>query len=510
MVSARGAHKPYFILLNALLPSRNLKADVATSLQHTTKGAIRGSQCLILFAFLALSHAACATATMPPATIAWVEYMGATEQQVPWAHMVRGFKRGSTGMDSIRRVSQHQQPFGEPVTLGAGVHTVIILLGALPYPGQPQVVTDYFNMVAADQSKAWQSLLRNQGRNFSNQLPGHQIYWEVGNEINSCRYGLNVASLGGGNGSSSLNQPDLISIYAEKVLAPAYVALHGSSQSDAPGSARPRIIIGTVAFPFLRETQQWMMNLLDYTLKGTLVPSLKGRRVSSLGDVVGIHYLLTHEGESSRTRFRGAACSGGDYPSKPEGEDWRVDLNHLYSEVVGSRHMQGLWLTEEIGINYPNKGFGGATALKVWARFMSWVSVNNLKPEQTRLNFWGSQLGPSGSRGNDAMDYLYGQIGASPISVIGDSEFTKKSYGELYAFKTAESGGALVIMVANGRASVNKDIGIPAEAVRKQVSCKIFGRGGGRSVSCNTGKGKLHVDTFDDFDENDVLVAVLK
>jgi len=437
---------------------------------------IRGAKYLVLSALLALSPAALAA----PASIAWVDYMGAQDGDVQWAHMIRGFQRGNTGMDRINSQGQQQS---RPMPLRPGTHTVIIPIGALPKPGEPQAVQAYFRMVESDQGKAWQSLLVNQARTISSQLPGHEIYWQVGNEINSRNYGLNVGGYGGGRAFNSPNQPEVISVYAEKILAPAAAALQGSTRSGAPGS---KIIIGTLANAFNRVSQQWLLNFLDYQIQGTIVPSLRGRRVSSLGDVVGIHYLLSREGE-----------------------EWLADMDRLYSEVVRVRHMQGLWLTEEIGKDYPNRGLGGATAIKVWARFMSWVSVNNLNPEQARLNFWGWQLGSAGSSGGDAMDYLFAQIGTSPISVIGAREFSEAPFGELYAFKI-NTGGSLLIAVADGRSGGNRDIAIPAGASGKQAACRIFGAGSARSVPCTIAGGKLHSDALGDLEENGALVAVLK
>ncbi|HEY2345806.1 MAG TPA: hypothetical protein VGH80_07975 [Xanthomonadaceae bacterium] len=421
-----------------------------------------------------------AAASRPATAIAWVDYMGAQDDQVRWAHTMRGYQRHSTGMDNNPQADEAKQ---NSVPLGSGVGTVIIPVGALSFPGQADSVQNYFNRVESDQGRAWGDLLRKQTRTMASRLSGHQIYWQVSNEINSRKFGQNVARFGGaGSGSFALNRPELIGVYAEKVLAPASAAIRGAAESGGP---KPKIVIATIAYAAQQDTRDWLLKFLDYQLKGTLVPSLKGRTVASLGDVVGIHYLL----------------------SRDDG-DWQKDLGNLYRQVVDVRHMQGLWLTEEVGLVYARNGMGGAIALKDWARFMSWVSVNGYTPEQTRMNLWGWQLGPDGSRGSEAMDYLYSQIGASKVKVIGDSAYTQASFGQLFAF-SVDKGGSLVIAVGDGH-SGRSDAKLPAGAAGKDVSCRLFTKGGSHPAACTAVAGSLHSDALAGLGENDVLVAVMK
>lgn len=440
--------------------------------------AARGGRWLACLALTLVAQASMA-ASRPATAISWVDYMGAQDDQVRWAHTMRGYQRHNTGMDR----PQADEVKKNAVTLGAGVGTVIIPIGALSFPGQADSVQAYFRTVESDQGKSWGDLLRKQTRTMGGQLSGHQVYWQVGNEVNSRKFGQNVVRFGGGSrGSFSLNQPELIWIYAEKVLAPAYAAIESAAEAGGP---KPKIVIGTIAYAVQEESRDWLLKLLDYKLKGSLVPSLKGRTVASLGDVVGIHYLL----------------------SRDDG-DWQSDLGNLYHQVVDVRHMQGLWLTEEVGLVYANNGQGGAIALKDWARFMSWVSVNGYTPEQTRMNLWGWQLGPDGSRGSEAMDYLYGQIGASKVKVIGDSAYTRTAFGQLFAF-SVDGDRSLAIVVGDGH-SGGSDVKLPAGTARKGVSCRLFGKGGSKSVGCSVVAGSLHSEALGSLDGNDVLVAVMK
>jgi len=436
---------------------------------------------LTCLALALMAQTALGAAARPATSIAWADYLGAQEQEVRWAHTMRGYGRGRTGMDRLGGMTAKTKSMGPATLPGPNVRTLVVPLGSIPRPADAEGVRAYFRYLDADHGTSWAAFVRKQAETMAAELKGRQIYWQVGNEINSRNYGNALPGNGAGRWlAAAPNDEAIIPVYAEKVLAPAVAGL-------AAANPRPKIIVGTLANAFRPASREWLVKLLDYTVQGSTVASLRGRKVSSLGDVVGIHYLLSQDDQ-----------------------DWRSELDRYYSAVVVDRHMQGLWLTEEIGAKFANRGLGGAVALKDWARFMSWVSLRGLTPDQARMNFWGWQQGPEGSRGAEAMEYLHRQIGDSSVVVMGSREFTPQPFGELFAFKVAGTGNVLLIAVGTTGTGARGAVALPAGSPAKGAECHLFGLGGNRPASCAVSAEGLRSDALVALRRDDVFVALVK
>ena len=380
----------------------------------------------------------------------WNNYLAAHADEFIWARTLRGIGRTETGMPVAAATGKADAGNNTLARLARtaqdqiGRYELIVPVGGLRHAKRQKEVDDYFALVTGDGAEKWKQVVYRQAVRLA-RLPAAEkrIHWQIGNEANTRHWSANLRrwaarqDMPGARGTARRNDPFVIPLYAEYFFAPSVEALRQAGRDTFGAEDRMRILLTSVAHAYTEETLAWLEALLSYRIRGDYAPSLKGRRVLELIDIITIHYLV----------------SRGD-------ENWRDILDRLHAKWVGRGRIRGVWSTEELGKNFGRKGLGAATALKVAARYLSWWQERSMAPEQGRALFWGWRMGVRGTRGEDSLRALHEFLGDTPLATIerGIAGAPDTHDLEAYLFQSGRDPGKRVALIFPSRAGVSARI----------------------------------------------------
>lgn len=428
----------------------------------------------------------------------WRAYFGNQSRAAPWAGLVRGIGLGATGLgqlDSDQRSNSRPKvdinSLSEKVSELTLTHDVLLPSGGLESARRQEIVDRYMNMIEADAGKEWRRLIREQIITVERaaKVPG-RIYWQVGNEINSRHYDLSLRTWKNDKGASTAvqsrpqqrerpakrrhaapganedggdedgdragererrlggntNAESIIPLYVEYLLAPTVEAIDAASRELYGAPGRIPILLGSLANARSPAAHQWLDKLLNYKIDGRYAPALAGKHVYELVDILAIHYVVS-------------------YP----GDEWRETLDSLRNQWVGKGRVRGIWSTEELGRRRALRGLGAATTLRVAFRYLDWAIATHTSPESARVNFWGADMGETGTSGNDGMQVLYNWLGKGAVTRITAGQ-TKGDTLERYGFMSVDNRRRAYLLFSN-RESTNVKldrIALPESAATEQ------------------------------------------
>jgi hypothetical protein len=352
----------------------------------------------------------------------WLSYLESKTDPVPWAGSLRGVGREVTGMPlatvsqgNIMGDSAEFRRFEKKVTeLITRRDLVIPVTGQLKARDKNKKST-FFDMVTKDNAETWKKVVYTQAVRLARLPHGlERIYWQVGNEINSREFSELVQAWKGGYGPATPDDNRIIPIYAEYYFAPTIEALQRASRDLTGVEEKIHVVLGSVAGAFRPTTLKWLDDLLKYRIEGDYAKTLAGKQVYELIDVIAIHYLATWDDTNWMTKFQ-----------------------ELYHSWKGKGRIRGIWSTEEGGIALGKRNQGAYAALKVAARYLHYLGLESLTPDQVRCFLWGWQLGTPGTTGNDAMTAIYGFLGNTTLTELENHlTLVTESNSEYYLFQS--------------------------------------------------------------------------
>lgn len=357
----------------------------------------------------------------------WTSFLGShSTTGVPesWAGSLR-----SVGLNSTGRTTSYNAPYNQTISnlISTQQKSVLVQVGGLQSSKRLNEALDFLNGIKNDGGKQWKDIVYKQALTLAKMPNGpDQVYWQVGNEINSKDHSLAFHTFfkDGLTSRPFPNDEFVIAGYAEYYLAPTVEALRKASRDSLASDNRIRIALGSIANFSNPSAMDWLSKLLDYRIRGDFAPSLAGKQVKDLVNIVTIHYLITTDDNS-----------------------WRQVLTQLSNTWIGQGQIQGVWLTEEIGKLWAYAGRGGSTALKVTARYLDWALGRSITPTQGRVFMWGSGLGNAGTTGNEAMQKLFNFLGNTSISKYGQPIGLNSPDLEAYGFQSNVDPSKKVIFV---------------------------------------------------------------
>lgn len=201
------------------------------------------------------------------------------------------------------------------------------------------------------------------------------IYWEIGNEINSShRFAMRDLT----NGKHVRGHPGHAHDYIEYYLAPAVEALRTAAKDVYGDPSRVKILLGSVSGILKPENQRYLDLILNSTIRGEHAPSLAGKKVTDVIDVMVIHY------------------SNGQ----------RDLLEHFHDKWIATGKVTDFWSTEELGW----RGRGDYCVSLVSFKWLEFILQNQWPSSaQPRVIFWGDQA------------KHYGEVtqGAGALKILG-------------------------------------------------------------------------------------------
>lgn len=365
--------------------------------------------------------------TTTPAAVAWTRHVGGHGRPVRWGKSIRGVGRREDTSVPVASDSLSEAELTTRLRELAPRHDLVMPIGGLEGAREQDSVAAFLDGIERDGGRAWREELRQRAAAIRPVLgeAGGSINLQVGNEINSYHYATAIHARRGGRGRVDANSETIIPVYVEYFLAPAVEALRNFDWGASPAASRIRLVLGSVANSANAKSRAWLYDLLDYRVRGDFAPTLEGKRVVELIDIIAIHYLVT----------------GAD-------ANWMQVLDSLQTRWVDSGLAQGVWSTEELGRRRADDGLGAVTAVKVTARYLHWWSRRGYGPDRSRFLLWGSSRGRRGTRGDDAMETLYDFLGeAELVDVTGSLDLAPTGDLEAYAFDTTADPSKRAIFI---------------------------------------------------------------
>ena len=344
----------------------------------------------------------------------WLSYTGSNGGTPSWAGWSRGTGRGKTGDPA--QLSALLIETGDKLSK---VSSLLMPLGGIDAGRNAPEVGAYLNAIKADGARAWKATITRQAAAVAG-LPSktQNVTWQIGNEINGERISANLL----GKDQNRASDPKTIPVYVEAYLAPSVEAIRQASLEKFASDDRIRIMLGSVANASGEASRAWLDQLLSYRVVGTYAPSLSGKSVAELVDLISIHYLVTQGGP-----------------------DWQEKLEGIWKKWVGQGRIRGVWQTEEQGKRRADAGYGASTTLRVTARNLHFFDTQGIGPNAGRFSFWGTDLGEPKTKGQDGMTALLESLGPSAVQEIGLSKLDAGL--EAYAFASVDDPGKRVAVV---------------------------------------------------------------
>lgn len=399
----------------------------------------------------------------PLESTSWTEYVGSQSRETSWSGNVRSGYVG--GLKDFLLNSD--------VIHGVGLDKRFTQQGPDNHwdsAREPQVMIDLLSSVENDDAANLKSRMLYKAKNYSVwQNAKHKIWWQLGNEINSA-YTLNsiraweqcktapssskyncskVPPVSAGfikpsctNATSTNNDPCTIPYYAEYYLAPAVEAIQ---KQEAECRCQFSIVLGTVGTGYNPDSRAWLNRLLNYQIKSTkYAPSLTGKYVYQLVNVISTHYLAT-----GQKFFR----VGNKRVYQPNG--WKNALDDLYDTWVGKGSIQGMWATEDVGVRATAEKKGSKLAVQVMGRYFHYWTVRQMTPNQGKFNFFdwytpGTFTSPGVTSASETMTTVFKFLGDTPLKELSDPILdTIPDTVEAYSFESVDSPNKRVLMLTN-------------------------------------------------------------
>lgn len=357
--------------------------------------------------------------SFPAVAEPWVNYLGSHYREMPWAGSVRdpegaGFFSGIYSAEKTTTLKDY-----------ISTKDIIYSPGGLGSGRSSAAVDHFMTHILLDFGKTWKDQLqKNVDIIAAMPATSGDVYWQFGNEINSRRFSETIHQWEDTGQRINAHDPTLIPYYVEYFLAPGVDAIR-SAKTQGKGK-NIYIVLGSLAAAANPKAQKFLDELLNYKVQGLTSPSLQGLKVYELINVISLHYIASANVSS-----------------------WRGSLDSIHQKWFQKGKINAIWSTEEVGLQRAKQNQGGVSSLQVFARYMDWWQQHKMTATQGRTFFWGADQGASNTKTNDAMGFLYQQLGASSELVALPVSQQPKLSGEnieYYSFEILPSKKRLLIV----------------------------------------------------------------
>lgn len=341
----------------------------------------------------------------------WTSYCGWHYGNTPaWGGWVRDFVQHSTGYDLIDTAGtiivvdtlKLNNLYNSLSTVDTAVD-ILQLDGGLGQAKDTVKAKGFINMIEADSAAFWKSLVLKQCNKLA-QLPNSQnrLYYQLGNEITSAALSSSIRYAQGLPYSSGSDyDQSIIPAFVELYMAPTIEAIDSASVLNFGSKGKINICLGSITNAGDQAAQPYTDVLLNYTITGTYAPSLSGKKVYELINIITIHYMM---GNSSK-------------------DVWANKMNG-YTSWIGTGRIKGVWSTEEVGIQKANAGAGAAYSARATFRYLKLAVDNNYTSREVRTNYWAWDLGTANTQVNDFNNELFNYLGNVKLSYVNAAHTT--------------------------------------------------------------------------------------
>jgi len=293
--------------------------------------------------------------------ISWTAYLGSQDKIADWSKTVRGIGRHKTGMSLLEAPSLITS-LKESVQEVIATNNIII-----PTSGFGANMSEFLNFIYSGNDSLWKATIRFQIDSLAPLTDSaNQIFYQQGNEItkNSISEAIHIWADSIGipiDGTPMTRDEAVIPFYVEYNLAPTTEAIKSASLANYGDKDAIPIVLGSIGNASNSQARSWLDSLLNYIIKGTYAPTLAGKKVYEIVNIITVHYIA------------------GDH----------AYLDEIWGKWNGVGTIEGIFTTEEIGRGAGDGGIGAARAIRLFGRYATWYYQNNMTPAQGRYSIWG-------------------------------------------------------------------------------------------------------------------------
>jgi hypothetical protein len=374
------------------------------------------------FAFLLMSFQLKAQTT---SVHNWTKYCGwhyANGTPPNWAGWAREYAKDKFGLFISDTITYQidtvalQNSYNILATMDTSID-LLQLAGGLASARDTTKVIHFMDMIEADNGVKWKNIVYDQSKKLTQLSDAeNRIFWQIGNEITSPAYSSTIRYWQGQPYFNGYNFDDfIIPYYVENYLAPTVEAIDAASLDVYGQTGRIKICLGSLTNAHNPMAQIFLDSLLNYQIVGTNAPSLTGLKVSDLIHLITIHYAM---GTANTT-------------------DWLSNIT-AYKNWTGTGRIQGVWSTEEVGINQATAGNGAFVGSIVTTRYLEWAINNQYTSKEARTNYFGWNTGNPITTVNTFNTFLYTHLGDTKLSNIDplSTSINATNTTEKHSFKT--------------------------------------------------------------------------
>lgn len=295
------------------------------------------------------------------AASSWSSYLSTSGNYTnsPWAGTIRN------------RISET-----EPANVLLHTNILMVESQGLESARRQSDVDAYMKAFLADNGTLWRDGMYSRTIGLINEQKksSKTFSWQIGNEINSIHFKDAFNTWSAANPTKKLSGDPIIPYFVEYYLAPS---VEGIRRAEAEMGVDVPVTLGSIAGAYNPNNRKWLDDILSYKITGTYAPTLAGKKVSDIIEIITIHYLVTVD------------------------DDWENSLNGIWDKWIGVGSVRGLWSTEEIGKKAGSGGEGAEIAVRVFARYNSWWIKKEIDSGKGLASFWGPEIsGPAGNTTN--------------------------------------------------------------------------------------------------------------
>lgn len=386
----------------------------------------------------------------------WTHYFGIQDREAQWASFRRGILRNRSGwaliQDTVVGSDEYDarlEELSDRIRTASPIGDLILPVGAVLSGRDAAQFQAYVDLLERDAGETWKRVVRDQVIAASAAAaPDRSLFWQIDNEINSRHMVSSAGKLLGWPDADGFDDPRLVAVYADYVLAPAVEAIESVRNNVTP--AHSRIVLGSIANATRQSSEEWMNALLDHRFDGRFAPTLKGDRVADHVDIIAMHYVATRDEDVNDSV-----------------------LTRTLDRWLGDGAITGVWMTEELGKARARKNQGALTAIRLVAGYTRFAIQHSLTSAQLRCSFWGATAGNVESNAVAGLDVIYEFLGPGKLTDVSAGISTDGTTGNarVYGFRADDAGREIVVVTSverdrrNAVRSITVDNSAPLQAV---------------------------------------------
>lgn len=327
----------------------------------------------------------------------WTRYFGSQWTGAAWAGTERAWLGYLTGLNLMDYPNKINDLVAE---VSARIQSRDVIVSITGFGGDADTGTSLmgrlFDMHREGNGGSWQAAVEAQVQALSPLDPdAKHLTYQLGNEIGKQTFSEALRAWATSKGltlpgTAQEHDLELIPYYVEYYLAPTVEAAQRASLAYYGDAEAVNLALGSIPNGGTPGARAFLDALLAYEVQGDYAPTLTGKKVNELVDLITAHYVGASD-----------------------------NLGLIWDKWAGVGSLHGLWTTEVVGIRSATDGAGAASVLFELGNHLGWHYAKGFLPEQARVSVygWSDNNGIAAADADEALSTFYAFMGDAPLEV---------------------------------------------------------------------------------------------